>query len=160
MERLMEEFKTDKRGRGSPILFRSFVVIALSWTILIALLLAWSLKQERDETTAIILNEARSFIKLIMTTRYWNSMHGGVYVLVTKEQKVHPFLDIAGNKLVTRDGRELILINPEYMTHEIAEIATKRRRRISYYELETDELKSCPRRMGSDGLEKFITKNR
>jgi hypothetical protein len=122
----MEESKTDEAGRGSPILFRSFVVIALSWTILIVLLLAWSLKQERDETTAIILGEARSFIKLIMTTRYWNSLHGGVYVPVTNDEKVNPFLDVADNEQITKDGRKLILINPEYMTHEIAQIASQR----------------------------------
>jgi hypothetical protein len=122
----MEESQTEEPGNAPTILFRSFAVILLSWTILIVLLLAWALKHERDETMAIILGEARSFIKLIMTTRYWNSSHGGVYVPVTKERGANPFLDVAGNKLITRDGRELMLINPEYMTHEIAQIASQR----------------------------------
>jgi hypothetical protein len=110
----------------SPVLFRSFLVIAISWTILIALLLGWSLKHEKNETEAIILNEARSFIKLLMTMRYWNSLHGGVYVPVTKEQKTNPFLDVAESRVITRDGREWALVNPEYMTHEIAQITSQR----------------------------------
>ena len=122
----MEEPQSEKIENQPTILFRSFAVILLCWTILIVLLLAWSLKQERDETTAIILGEARSFIKLIMTTRYWNSLHGGVYVPLEKTSEANPFADVAGNTLITRDGRKLMLVNPEYMTHEITQIASQR----------------------------------
>jgi hypothetical protein len=122
----MEEPKTNKPANGSPVLFRSFLVIAISWTILIALLLGWSLKHEKNETEAIILNESRSLIKLLMTMRYWNSLHGGVYVPVSKGKKVNPFLDGAESEVITRDGRKLALVNPEYMTHEIAQIASQR----------------------------------
>jgi hypothetical protein len=112
--------------KANPVLFWSFAVIALSWTLLIALLFVWSLKQERDESKAIILNEARSFIKLLMMTRHWNSLHGGVYVPVTNQERVNPFPDLTGNEVITRDGRELALVNPEYMTHEIAQITSQR----------------------------------
>jgi hypothetical protein len=122
----MEEPNTDKPANGSTVLFRSFLIIAISWTVLIALLLGWSFKHEKNETEVIILNEARSFIQILMTTRHWNSLHGGVYVPVTKEQKVNPFLNTAENGAITRDGRELALVNPEYMTHEIAQITSQR----------------------------------
>jgi hypothetical protein len=118
--------EAERPGQGSPILIKSFILIVLSWTVLIAFLLMWSLKEEKDETKNIILGEARSFIKLIMTTRYWNSMHGGVYVSSTKERKVNPFPDVSGSSVTTVDGRTLTLINPEYMTHEIAILASRR----------------------------------
>ncbi len=108
------------------LLSKSFLAIVLCWTLLVALLLGWALREEKEETKAIILNEARSFIKLIMTTRYWNSLHGGVYAVTTKDRGLDAYSDVSGNRVITRDGSELILIDPEYMTHEIAQIASQR----------------------------------
>jgi len=105
---------------------RIFRLMGISWTIIIICLLIWSIKDLREHTSSIILSQARSFFALIVTTRYWNSLHGGVYVPVTEEIQPNPYLDIPERDIKTDTGRLLTLINPAYMTRQISELASAR----------------------------------
>ena len=78
---------------------------------------------------AIILNESKAFFDQIVTTRTWNSMHGGVYVPVTENNQPNPYLDDYLRDLVSTEGLELTKVNPAYMTRQIAEIAAESHQR-------------------------------
>ena len=85
----------------------------------------WNLKIQKHSIKSTLLSEARSFFKLLVTVRRWNAQHGGVYVPVTEKDKPNPYLHVPHREVVTNDGRVLTLINPGYMTRQIAEIASK-----------------------------------
>ncbi len=105
---------------------RIFLWLGISWTIIIIGLSIWSLKALNEQTSEVLLSQARSFFTLIVTTRSWNSLHGGVYVSVTEETQPNPYLDIPERDIKTETGKLLTLINPAYMTRQIAELASAR----------------------------------
>ena len=102
-----------------------FFSLWIGWTIVIGSLLIWNLKIQKHSIKSTLLSEARSFFKLLVTVRRWNAQHGGVYVPVTEKDKPNPYLHVPHREVVTNDGRVLTLINPAYMTRQIAEIASK-----------------------------------
>jgi hypothetical protein len=108
------------------LLLKIFLLIGIVWTIFIASFLILAIKSGNDNTNAITLAEARAFFKQVVLTRYWNSIHGGVYVPVTKETQPNPYLDVPHRDVMTKDGQLLTLINPAYMTRQIADIALTR----------------------------------
>jgi hypothetical protein len=105
---------------------RIFLFIGIGWTIIIVCLSIWSIKTLDEQTSEVLLSQARSFFKLIVTTRYWNALHGGVYVPVTAETQPNPYLDVPERDLKTETGELLTLINPAYMTRQVAELAAAR----------------------------------
>ncbi len=118
--------KNDKMEKRHSLLLRAFVFIGIFWTIVIVTLATWTIGRKRTETTEITLAQARSFFKQLVTTRYWNSLHGGVYVPSTEQTQPNPFLDVPHRDVITEGGLSLTLINPAYMTRQIAEIASNR----------------------------------
>jgi len=115
-----------KSNKRRPVLKGAFIFIGLLWTISIALLGLWTIRNERIKTTTTILAQARSFFKLIVATRYWNSLHGGVYVPITDQTQPNQYLDVPHRDVITEDGWKLTLINPAYMTRQIAEVSSTR----------------------------------
>lgn len=61
--------------------------------------------------------------RLVELTRDWNAQHGGVYVRVTENTQPNPYLEHPKRDLETVDGIRLTMINPAFMTRQIAEIA-------------------------------------
>lgn len=112
--------------KGHTPVLRIFTVIGVGWAIVIASLLTWDVVNIKRQTTSITLSQARSFFKQVITVRYWNAMQGGVYVPVTEKNKPNPYLEVPERDIKTKKGRLLTLINPAYMTRQIAEIASKR----------------------------------
>lgn len=110
------------KGHGSQ-LPQTFLLIGISWSILIAALIFFEIKSIDDNTNSNTFNEAQAFFKQILVTRYWNASHGGVYIPVTSETQPNPYLDVPNRDIVTQDGQNLTLINPAYMTRQIAEKA-------------------------------------
>jgi len=120
----MKKEETEKRPLYS--ISRTFVLIAFFWTAVMITAGVTADIWEKDKTFCLTLDTARSFFQMIVTARYWNSLHGGVYVPVTEKTQPNPFLDAAGRDGTTDDGQRLTLINPGYMTRQLAEIATSR----------------------------------
>lgn len=112
------------RIRGDrPVPVKQILILALtSWTLIIAALSFWSIRDLRQQGTRILLSQARSYFSIIVTTRYWNSLHGGVYVPVTEKTRPNPYLEVPDRDLETKRGL-LTLINPAFMTRQISEIA-------------------------------------
>ena len=95
--------------------------------LLLALLfggLLWSELLRVDEASMAVARErGDALFQLVETTRDWNARHGGVYVLETDEMQPNPYLVHPRRDIVTRDGQHMTMVNPAFMTRQIAELA-------------------------------------
>ncbi|NCC30930.1 MAG: diguanylate cyclase [Chloroflexia bacterium] len=97
----------------------------IGWLVLISLSAAWNIVQVRQKQHDIYLQNGRVIFDLIVTTRAWNSQHGGVYMPVSDRVEPNPYLEVPHRDLTTTNGQVLTLINPAYMTRLIAELANQ-----------------------------------
>jgi len=70
-----------------------------------------------------LTQEAKAHFQSIQDTRSWNARHGGVYVLNQGALKPNPYLK--DNQITLDDGRQLIKVNPAWMTRQISDISNK-----------------------------------
>lgn len=99
---------------------------ALIWTLVLAALFNLNLQSELKQASELATYQARAFFQDIVTVRYWNATHGGVYVPISENAQPNPYLDVPDREITTVDGRKLTKINPAYMTRQIGEIAAKK----------------------------------
>ena len=112
-----------ERASGDAHPARVVALIYLCGVLLFGTLLAleWRLI---DRTVAAIARErGAALFSLIETTREWNAMHGGVYVVVDETTQPNPWLQHPARDLQTSDGVRLTMVNPAYMTRQIADLA-------------------------------------
>ncbi|HWR98023.1 MAG TPA: diguanylate cyclase [Candidatus Methanoperedens sp.] len=102
------------------------------WTAFLALMVRRETALEEERLHAIALSQARALVDQVVDAREWNAAHGGVYVPVTAETPPNPYLELPDRDVTTLEGRRLTLVNPAYMTRQIAEI-TRRRRGIAIH---------------------------
>lgn len=77
-----------------------------------------------DENIETLARERGAVLfRLIELTRDWNARHGGIYAPVTETTQPNPYLKHPRRDLVTQDGQHLTMINPAFMTRQIAELA-------------------------------------
>lgn len=107
----------DARHRRSVIL--AYVVAAL----LFGSLLWVELLRIDQASIAAARERGAALFRLIEITRDWNARHGGVYVPVTPETQPNPYLAHPLRDMVTTDGRPMTMVNPAFMTRQIAELA-------------------------------------
>jgi len=105
-----------------------FAVAIVAWTLILLLLLIWNVNNLREQISSIFLSQSRATFNLIVTTRYWNSLHGGVYVPVTEKTQPNPYLEIPERDLETDQKGLLTLINPAFMTRQISELVEEKDR--------------------------------
>ena len=76
-----------------------------------------------DEGHRLELEHTRlsTVARQLMDARNWNAAHGGVYVLKSAYGQPNPWLPEAERTLETADGRTLVLMNPAYMSRQLAE---------------------------------------
>jgi len=103
-----------------------FLLSAFLWTIVLGCLLIWNIKSVTNQTLELATHEAQAFFNEVVTVRYWNSSHGGVYVPVTPETQPNPYLNVADRDVITADGLKLTKLNPSYMNRQIGELAARR----------------------------------
>lgn len=110
-----------------PSIIRIALVAALLWTGTLGGLLAWSVRSEIRQSTELAISQTRAFFQEFLMTRFWNTLHNGVYVQVSEETPPNPFLqDDPLRDLVTTSGMQLTKLNPAYMTRQISDIAKQR----------------------------------
>ena len=109
--------------------FASYRTLVAAIYLLVAGLTAVSMFVSIEEIDKDIANIARErgavVFRLIEITRDWSARHGGVYVPVTAETQPNPYLLHPKRDIVDADGRKLTLVNPAFMTRQIAELAEK-----------------------------------
>lgn len=97
----------------------------LLWTLVSAWSLYYQINAIRQQGMSLSQAAARNVFNLVVLARQWNANHGGVYVPVTEAFKPNPYLNLPGRDIVTRDGKQLTLVNPAFMTRLIGELAEK-----------------------------------
>lgn len=119
-------FEPEAEEAGRALGYRSWLLIG--YAALLALCLASiSIDFARidDNINALARERGSVLFRLVELTRDWNAQHGGVYVPVTEHTQPNPYLQHPRRDLVTQDGQRLTMINPAFMTRQIAELAEK-----------------------------------
>ena len=100
---------------------------ALIWTATLGGFLYWSIAGEIRQCTELASSQTRAFFKEFLMTRFWNTLHGGVYVPVTDNTQPNPYLkDDPNRDLITTTGMKLTKLNPAYMTRQISDVAKQK----------------------------------
>jgi diguanylate cyclase (GGDEF)-like protein/PAS domain S-box-containing protein len=97
----------------------AFVAVALG--VIASCAVEW--RQADANMQSMARERGAALFRLVELARDWNARHGGVYVQVTAATPSNPYLEHERRDVVTRDGLALTMINPAYMTRQIAEIA-------------------------------------
>ncbi len=137
-----------------------FFFLAIVWTIILLSISVWNIIDLKKRTTDIVLSQARSFLSLVTTMRFWNASHAGVYIFVSESNQPNPYLDVTNRDIITKDGKSLTLINPAYMTRQIAEFAAGINQvQLHITSLKPVRLRNSPARWEVDALNSFLTES-
>ena len=108
-------------------LFSHYRPIAVSiWLLAVTMSFAWNTVDNVREKNSIAKVTARAFFEQIIASRQWNLMHGGVYVYSTNLSPPNKYLPKEKQSIRDEHGQILTLINPSYMTRQIAEISREK----------------------------------
>ncbi len=101
---------------------RYWIVPILLWTALAGGSYLWNSAALNRYVQEQILNRGRFVFQIVEASRLWNAMHGGVYGLMDQRTPPNPYLEVPERDLVTPLGKSLTLLNPAYMTRQLAGI--------------------------------------
>lgn len=105
---------------------RWWLLPLLVWSLAVGGSLYQHLKDLHGQSLQVAQEGARNLFNMVVLTRAWNASHGGVYVPVSDKAPPNPWLVHPRRDVTTTDGRQLTMINPAYMTRQIAELASTR----------------------------------
>ena len=101
---------------------RQRVLAAAVWSLLMVILLYWSISSVDDEMLGLARQEAIANFNKDQAFRAWGTGHGGVYAEVNERTRPNTYLShIPERDLVTPSGRRLTLLNPAYMLRQMME---------------------------------------
>ncbi|MBV1788732.1 diguanylate cyclase [Marinobacterium sp. D7] len=92
------------------------------WSALVLASFSWNWDRLEHYTLDLAANRAQFVFKVVESVRMWNARHGGVYALVDDNTQPNPYLQIPERDLTSTDGVELTLLNPAYMTRQLADV--------------------------------------
>ncbi|MBE9610053.1 diguanylate cyclase domain-containing protein [Chitinilyticum piscinae] len=88
---------------------------------------AWVSMREIDRDIRSLAHErGTALFQMVELSREWNARHGGVYVPVTPDMQPNTYLHHPQRDITDQSGRQLTLVNPAYMTRQIADLAAAR----------------------------------
>lgn len=99
------------------------VIIYLLAAAICSLAVAIDFRFIDENIDSLARERGSALFRLIELTRDWNARHGGVYVPVTEQTQPNPYLKHPKRDRMTVDGTALTMVNPAFMTRQIAEIA-------------------------------------
>jgi len=103
------------------------MILLILWTAFLGYMFLRETALAEGRLKDIALSQARALFNQVVDLRDWNARHGGVYVPVTPESPPNPWLDVPYRDETTLSGRHLTLMNPAYMTRQLAELTRQRR---------------------------------
>jgi signal transduction histidine kinase len=113
-----------------PIPLPRFIARRIWWWLPLTIWLAtvaWSLNLQLDEQrrhgVEVATEGARNMFQMVVLMRSWNAEHGGVYVPISAKIQPNPYLQHPRRDLTTTDGSRLTMVNPAFMTRQLAELA-------------------------------------
>lgn len=104
---------------------KNILAAALIWTAIVAGSFFWNWHSAEERQFNLAMEAARSNFQQIVLFRLWNSLHGGVYVPVTQNTEPNPYLKTDLKNIRVKSDLTLTMINPAFMTRQVAEIAEK-----------------------------------
>lgn len=133
-------------------------LLLMLWTVLLIALFSWSALGEKKHVNELALRQARAFFQQIVSTRQWNAVHGGVYVMVADGVYPNPYLIDPKRDLQTTTGETLTKINPAYMTRQISELLAESDG-VSFHITSLNPLRpnNAPDQWESAALQRFTT---
>lgn len=96
--------------------------VTIIWSLIIFSSAIWNCLMITTSNRKLVLNKSKAFFDEIVVTRSWNAQHGGVYVPVTATTPPNQYLNDKSRDIVTTDSMQLTMLNPAYMTRQIADI--------------------------------------
>ena len=102
---------------------RLLPLIFLIVTLLMGLSLFLRVASIQEHGLQLATESARNIFRMVVLTRQWNAEHNGVYVFATDKTPRNPYLETPQRDIQVDGNRWLTLINPAYMTRQIAELA-------------------------------------
>jgi signal transduction histidine kinase len=102
-----------------------YAATILVWGLLAGVALWHEMEILRRQAESSAWERARMLFDIIETTRLWNARHGGVYVPTTEATPPNPYLDVPDRDFEAL-GRKFTMVNPAYMTRQVAELVEKR----------------------------------
>ncbi|MEA3240924.1 MAG: PAS domain S-box protein [Pseudomonadota bacterium] len=102
---------------------RNFILLGIVWTLIMAVLLGWNLRNHKKHLLESVTGYARSSYNKDVVYWRWMANHGGVYVPPTAKTLPNPYLAKHPHRdVTTTDGMKLTQITPAYMTRQVFEL--------------------------------------
>lgn len=107
--------------------YRAAIAVAyLLPALMFGAMLRRDLGQIERGVDSIARERGSALFALVELARDWNALHGGVYVPVTDSTQPNPYLKVPRRDVTTTDGVAMTMVNPAFMTRQIAEIAARK----------------------------------
>ena len=94
---------------------------SFAWLVLTGLLYRQAVQTNAEHSLELEHTRLSTMAQQLMDARNWNAAHGGVYVEQSDYGQPNPWLPESERTVTTRDGRTLVLVNPAYMSRQLAE---------------------------------------
>jgi signal transduction histidine kinase len=102
---------------------RWWLLLLGAWAGAVGISLLNHLADLRQHSLDVASEGIRKVFHMVVLTRAWNASHGPVYLPVSDKVPANPYLEHPRRDVTTTDGQRLTLVNPAYMTRQIAELA-------------------------------------
>ena len=94
---------------------------SFAWLVLTGVLYRQAVQTNAEHSLELEHTRLSTMAQQLMDARNWNAAHGGVYVAQSDYGQPNPWLPTSEQTVTTRDGRTLVLVNPAYMSRQLAE---------------------------------------
>ena len=105
-------------------------LLSAIWCLLLLVLLQRNLRNEESHATALARLQASTLCAQMLDTRAWNAAHGGVYVRESEYGAANFWIPEEMRHVTLASGETMVLINPAYMSRQIAERSSTKGARL------------------------------
>ncbi|MDR0466405.1 MAG: DUF3365 domain-containing protein, partial [Deltaproteobacteria bacterium] len=117
-----------KHGAVKPYLLP--LMFSVLWCLLLLALMQRSMRNEENHALELARLQARTLCAQMLDTRAWNAAHGGVYVRESEYGAANPWIPEEMRSAALANGERMVLVNPAYMSRQIAELSSARGARL------------------------------
>lgn len=100
----------------------NFLFFGILWLLMIMFSFYYQYEDDKKLAEKIAFKQAEMFFQHLVLLRHWNAELGGLYAQITEKNQPNPYLNIPERDVSTPNGKQLTLINPSYMTRQLAEL--------------------------------------
>ncbi|MCH5143547.1 DUF3365 domain-containing protein [Desulfovibrio sp. UIB00] len=101
------------------------LVASMGWLGFTGFLYSQAVQVNAEHSLELEHTRLSTMAQQLMDARNWNAAHGGVYVEKSDYGQPNPWLPESERTVTTQDGRTLVLVNPAYMSRQLAERSSR-----------------------------------